>query len=122
MVKRGALLVTLDTTRFEAGLDIARAEATRSELELVDAARELARAEELYARTVSSTTELDAARLRHARAAATHTTNQARLRIAQKTLDDASLKAPFAGVVKSVAAPGTVTTDCSLKTLVQLAR
>jgi len=80
------------------------------------------RAEELFNRTVSSTTELDAATLRHVRAQAAVSVAQARRTIAQKNLSDAELKAPFAGVVSAVpGAPGTVVAaDCQPKPLVIL--
>lgn len=121
-VKKGAVLLRLDKTVLQARLDEATAEQTRADADEGDARRELERAEELFNRTVSSASELEAATLRHARAKAALSGANARLVIAQKNLADAELKAPFNGVVKSVpGGPGTVVTaDCQPKTLVIL--
>jgi RND family efflux transporter MFP subunit len=121
-VKKGAVLLRLDKTVLQAQLDEATAEQARADADEGDARRELERAEELFNRTVSSSSELEAATLRHARAKAALSGANARLVIAQKNLADAELKAPFNGVVKSVpGGPGTVVTaDCQPKTLVIL--
>ncbi len=121
-VKKGAVLLRLDKTVLQARFDEAAAEHARAQADEADARRELDRAEELFNRTVSSTTELDAATLRHVRAQAAVSVAQARRTIAQKNLSDAELKAPFAGVVSAVpGAPGTVVAaDCQPKPLVIL--
>jgi RND family efflux transporter MFP subunit len=121
-VKKGAVLLRLDKTVLQAQLDEAAAEQARADADEGDARRELERAEELFNRTVSSASELEAATLRHARAKAALSGAKARLVIAQRNLADAELKAPFNGVVKSVpGGPGTVVTaDCQPKTLVIL--
>jgi RND family efflux transporter MFP subunit len=121
-VARGRALLRLDPTILQARLDEAAAEQARAEADAADAARELERARELYERTVSSTTELDAAVLRDARAKATLAATQARHAVAKKDREDAELKAPFAGVVQAVPGqPGTVVSaDCQPKTLVIL--
>ncbi|HWR77107.1 MAG TPA: efflux RND transporter periplasmic adaptor subunit [Thiobacillus sp.] len=121
-VKKGAVLLRLDKTVLQARLDEATAEQARADADEEDAKRELERAEELFNRTVSSTSELEAATLRHARAKATLSGANARHVIAQKNLSDAELKAPFNGVVSSVpGGPGTVVTaDCQPKPLVVL--
>lgn len=121
-VKKGAVLLRLDKTVLQARLDEATAEQVRAEADEGDARRELERAEELFNRTVSSASELEAATLRHARAKAALSGAKARRVIAQKNLADAELKAPSNGVVKSVpGGPGTVVTaDCQPKTLVIL--
>jgi len=121
-VKKGAVLLRLDKTVLQAQLDEATAEQARAEADEGDARRELERAEELFNRTVSSTSEVEAATLRHARAKAALSGANARRVIAKKNLADAELKAPFNGVVKSVpGGPGTVVTaDCQPKTLVIL--
>lgn len=121
-VKKGAVLLRLDKTVLQAQLDEATAEQARADADEEDARRELERAEELFNRTVSSASELEAATLRHARAKAALSGANARRVIAQKNLADAELKAPFNGVVKSVpGGPGTVVTaDCQPKTLVIL--
>ena len=121
-VKKGAVLLRLDKTVLQARLDEATAEQARANADEEDAQRELGRAEELFNRTVSSTSELEAATLRHARAKAALSGANARRVIAQKNLSDAELKAPFNGVVSSVpGGPGTVVTaDCQPKPLVIL--
>ena len=121
-VKKGAVLLRLDKTVLQARLDEATAEQARADADEEDAQRELGRAEELFNRTVSSTSELEAATLRHVRAKAALSGANARRVIAQKNLSDAELKAPFNGVVSSVpGGPGTVVTaDCQPKPLVIL--
>ncbi|MBW8369858.1 MAG: efflux RND transporter periplasmic adaptor subunit [Thiobacillus sp.] len=121
-VKKGAVLLRLDKTVLQARLDEAAAELTRAQADEGDAKRELERAQELFNRTVSSTSELDAATLRYARAQAALSGANARRAIAQKNLSDAELKAPFDGVVSAVpGAPGTVVAaDCQPRPLVIL--
>ncbi len=100
-VKKGDKLLALDDVRFQAKLMEVEAGVTRAKQEAEEAEKDLKRAEELYARGVSSTTELDAVKLRHVRAGASLKEAQARQIIAQKNLDDTVLRAPFDGVVKS---------------------
>jgi RND family efflux transporter MFP subunit len=121
-VKKGAVLLRLDRTVLQARLDEATAEQARADADEADARRELERAEELFNRTVSSVSELEAVTLRHVRAKAALSGADARLMIAKKNFGDAELKAPFSGVVSSVpGGPGTVVTaDCQPKTLVIL--
>lgn len=121
-VKKGAVLLRLDKTVLQARLDEATAERARAQADEADAKRDLERVEELFNRTVSSTTELDAAALRYARAQAALSVAHARRVIAQKNLSDAELKAPFDGVVSAVpGGPGTVVaSDCQPKPLVIL--
>ena len=121
-VKKGAVLLRLDRTVLQARLDEAAAEQSRAQADESDAKRDLERAQEMFNRTVSSTSELDAAALRYARAQAALAGANARRVIAQKNLQDAELKAPFDGVVKAVpGGPGTVVAaDCQPKPLVIL--
>ena len=121
-VSKGAVLLRLEKTILQARLDEAAAEHAHAQADEGDAKREAGRAQELFNRTVSSTTELDAAMLHHARAQAALSAASARRVIAQKNLNDAELKAPFDGVVSAVpGAPGTVVAaDCQPKTLVIL--
>lgn len=123
-VARGAVLLRLDATILQARRDEAAAELARAQADEGDARRELERAQELFNRTVSSTTELDAATLRHARAQAALSAAAARQTIAQKNLHDAELKAPFDGVVDAVpGAPGVVVVaECQPRTLVVMRR
>lgn len=121
-VRKGAVLLRLGKTVLQARLDEATAEHARAQADEADARRELDRAQELFNRTVSSTSELEAAMLRHARAQANLAATGARRVIAQKNLDDAELKAPIDGVVSALpGGPGTVViADCQPKTLVIL--
>jgi RND family efflux transporter MFP subunit len=121
-VKKGAVLLRLDKTVLQAQLDEATAEQALAQADEEDAKRELERAKELFDRTVSSTSELEASTLRHARAKAALSRANARRVIAKKNLSDAELKAPFEGVVNSIpGGPGTVVTaDCQPKALVIL--
>lgn len=121
-VRKGTILLRLDKTILQARFDEAAAEHARAQADEADAKREMERAQELFNRTVSSTTELDAAVLRHARAQAALSAASARRVIAQKNLHDAELKAPFDAVVSAVpGVPGTVVAaDCQPKTLVIL--
>jgi RND family efflux transporter MFP subunit len=121
-VSKGTVLLRLDKTILQARFDEAVAELARAQADESDAKRDLDRAKELFNRTVSSTTELDAATLRYARAQAALSAATARRVIAQQNLTDADLKAPFGGVVSALpGAPGTVVAaECQPKTLVIL--
>lgn len=121
-VKKGAVLLRLDRTVLQARLDEAAAEHAQAVADEADAKRELERAQELFNRTVSSASELEAATLRHARAQASLGAASARRAIARKNLQDAELRAPFDGVVSALpGGPGTVVTaDCQPRTLVVL--
>lgn len=123
-VKKGAVLLRLNKVIYQAQVLEAGAETERLRAEAAEAKRDLDRAEELYSRTVSSTTELDSAKLRHTRAQSALTVAEARATIAKKNLADTELKAPFNGVVAAVpAAPGVVVaSDCQPRALVVLRR
>jgi RND family efflux transporter MFP subunit len=100
-VKKGDKLLALDDTIYRARLLEAEAGLLRLQKEGEDADRELKRAEDLYGRGVSSTTEFDASKLHHARATAGVKEAEARLLIARKNLDDTVLRAPFDGIVRA---------------------
>lgn len=123
-VTKGSVLLRLDDVVLKARVDEATADAARAQADADDAQREQARAQELFDRTVSSTSELEAATLRAGRAQAALAATQARLTIARKNLADAELRAPFDGVVKLVpGAPGSVVAaDCQPRPLVVLDR
>lgn len=99
-VKKGDRLVALDDTILKARVMEAEAGLARVKHEADEADRDFKRAQELYDRGVSSTTEFDAAKLKHSRTTASAKEAEARLIIAQKNLEYAVLKAPFDGVVK----------------------
>ena len=123
-VKKGALLLRLNKVIYQAQVLEAGADSERLRAEAAEAKRDLDRAEELYSRTVSSTTELDSAKLRHTRAQSALTVAEARATIAKKNLADTELKAPFNGVIAAVpAAPGVVVaSDCQPRALVVMRR
>ena len=123
-LKKGDLLAALHSTLFKAGVAEARAELDRLTQEEADTQRDLDRVKELYARTVSATTELDAAQLRHARAAAGLAVAQARLEKARRPLEESELRAPFDAVVLArLAEPGLVAaTPCQPNPLFTVAR
>ncbi len=124
-VKKGAVLLRLSKVIYQAQVDEANAEIERLRAEEAEAKRDLDRAQELYSRTVSSTTELDSAKLRHIRAKSASTVAESRFTIAKKNLADTELRAPFNGVVAAVpAAPGVVVvaSDCQPRGLVVLRR
>ena len=123
-IPKGTPLLSLNQTVPKANLMEARADADRFGQEAADARRDLDRASELYARTVSSTTELDAAKLRHARANALLTAAEARLEKARRLLDESEPRAPFDAVVLDRRAePGmVVASQCQPPLLLILAR
>lgn len=123
-VQQGELLARLNPTLFKAGVAEAMAELHRLTEEEAEAKRDLDRVGELYARTVSATTELDAAKLRHARARAGLDAAQARVERARHQLAESELRAPFdALVLVRHAEPGLVAaTPCQPNPLFTVAR
>ena len=106
-VKKGRSLLALDTAPYQARVAESRAAVARFTEETAEAQRDLARTQELYDRTVISTSELDQARLRQARAKAQLDGAQARLAREHQDLTDSALRAPFdAIVVVRLAEPG----------------
>lgn len=123
-VKKGQPLLALDAVLYEARVAESRAAVARFTEEAAEAKRDLGRTQELYDRTVISTSELDQARLRHARAGAQLDGARARLRVAQKNLADSVLRAPFdAVVVARRVEPGqSVAVDLQPQALLVLAK
>ncbi len=123
-VKKGQRLLMLDDTRYQASLMEAEATHARLKHEAVEAEKDLKRTEDLYARGVGSTTELDAAKLRQIRAVSLAKEAEARRIIAQKNLDDSVLTAPFDGVVRArEAEPGmVVSVACTPPTLIVIGK
>jgi RND family efflux transporter MFP subunit len=124
VVKKGQLLASLEPTVFKAAVAESRAELDRLMEEQAEAGRDLDRVRELYARTVSSTTELDAAKLRFARANAGLAATQARVERSRRLLAESELRAPFdALILVRGGEPGLVVTgQCQPATLYTLAR
>jgi len=98
-VKKGQVLLTLDGTIYQASVAASLALVSRLSAEQLETKREFDRAQELYARTVVSTSELDLAKLRMTKADSLLAEARAGLRQHQKMLDDATLRAPFDAVV-----------------------
>ncbi len=123
-VKKDELLAALNPTLYKAGVVEARADLDRLTQEEADATRDLDRVKELYARTVSSTTELDAAKLRHARAQAGLAAAQARVEKARRLLAESELRAPFDAIILARhGEPGLVITiPCQPAAVVSIAR
>ncbi len=123
-LKKGDLLAALNPTLFKAGVAEARADVDRLTQEQADAQRDLDRVKELYARTVSATSELDAAQLRADRAAAALAGARARLERARRQLEESELRAPFDAIVLArMAEPGLVAaTPCQPNPLFTVAR
>jgi RND family efflux transporter MFP subunit len=106
-VKMGQLLLSLDTTSYQARVDANRSEITRLVAEADEAKRDLDRIQELYERTVTSTADLDETKLRLVNDQSKLAEARARLRENQRALDDASIRAPFdAIVIVRLAEPG----------------
>src|SRR4030066_1126753 len=123
-VKQGQVLLSLDSTAYQARVAESQSEITRLNAEAEEDKRELDRVMELHERTVVATTELDQARLRLVRSQSALAEAHARLRQNQKALDEASLRAPFdAVVVLRQAEPGlTVAAGLQPQMLLTLAR
>ncbi|MEN6585404.1 MAG: efflux RND transporter periplasmic adaptor subunit [Sulfuricella sp.] len=106
-VKKGQALLQLDDRIYAARAEEAAAAVARQKDEAAEAQRDLKRVQELYDRSVISTTELDQARLRQARAAAQFREAQARYKQEAKSRADSVLRAPFdALVVARMVEPG----------------
>jgi RND family efflux transporter MFP subunit len=99
LVKKGQVLLTLDSTAYQAKMAESQSEIIRLDAESAEAKRDLDRVQELYERTVVSTTELDQAKLRLVKTQSALSEARARLRLNQKALDDTSIRAPFDAVV-----------------------
>lgn len=99
MVRKGQVLLTLDSALYQAKVTESRAALSRQNEDAAEARRDLDRVQELYNRTVISTTELDQAKLRNAKAQALVTEARARLKQHQKGLEDAVMRAPFDAVI-----------------------
>lgn len=100
-VKKGQPLLSLDATPFAAAVTEAEAQRARRKVERDEAARDARQAQELYARTVLSTVELENAKNRLARAEAELKAAQAALERARYRLRVSSLHAPFDALILS---------------------
>ena len=121
-VKKGQALVMLDDAVYQARVMEAEGGVERLKADEQEAGRDLKRAKELYDRAVSSTTEYEQAQVRYSHANGLYKEAQARLLIARKHLEYATLRAPFDGTVsKRLAEPGmVVSADLQPATLIIL--
>lgn len=124
MVRKGQLLLSLDSTIYRARVTEDQAQITRLNAEAEEAKRDLDRVQELYERTVVSTTDLDQAKLRMVKSQSMLAEARAHMLQDKKTLEDATLRAPFdAVVVLRQAEPGlSVATGLQPQMLLTLAR
>jgi len=123
-VKKGQVLLSLDSTTFQARVAESQSEMVRLNAEMEEAKRDLGRVQELYERTITSTTDLDQAKLRVVTSQSRLSEAQSRLQQNQKMLADATIRAPFdAIVVIRQAEPGqSVAAGLQPKMLLTLAR
>lgn len=98
-VKAGQVLLVLDRRLYQAKAAEGAAAKQRLISEAAQAKIDLGRVQELYNRTVISISELDQAKLRHDRSQAQLREAEARLAQDNRDLTDATLRAPFAGVI-----------------------
>jgi membrane fusion protein (multidrug efflux system) len=98
-VAEGDVVLEIDPERRELELRNARALLAESEAMLAEAEREQARAEKLHQEGVASNAKLDAAQTALRQAHSRHEAAQAQLGMMQRSLHDASVTAPFAGLV-----------------------
>lgn len=99
VVKKGQVLLSLDSTIYQAKVAESQSEINRLNAEAQEDKRELDRERGLHERSVVSTTELDQARLKAVKSQSRLSEARARLQQNQKALEDASLRAPFDAVV-----------------------
>jgi RND family efflux transporter MFP subunit len=102
VVQRGAVLIALDATPFEAAVEAAQAEVTRQGTRRAEAQRDYKQAKELYERTVLSTVDLENARNQATRGEADYRHAQAQLKKAKYDLAQSRITAPYDAVVLSV--------------------
>jgi len=104
-VEKGQLLVRLDPRPFNAKLAEAEARQHSTEQKMLEAKRELNRANQLYERTVLSNTELEQAQTAYQTAKAQFDDAKAKLQLARYHVEYSELHAPFNGII------GRVNTD-----------
>lgn len=123
-VKKGQVLLALDSAMFQSRVSEIQATITRLQAEAEEAKKDLERVQELYARTVVATAELDQAKLRLVKADSMVAEARASLKQQQKALEDSMVRAPFDGVVVArQAEPGmSVAATLQPQTLLVLAK
>jgi len=123
-VKTNAPLLQLDPSRLELGLRRAKANLAAAEAELRQASRSLARGMKLKKGNTISEARADDLETQVERARAKVSLNRATRDTAARDLEDATLRAPFAGIVEewSVDVGDFVQPGAALATLVDLDR
>lgn len=123
-VRKGQVLLQLDDRVYAGRVEEASAAVARQQEEVAEAGRDLKRVQELYDRTVISTSELDLAKMRQAKAVAQLRETQARHKQEAKNRVDSVLRAPFdALIVTRMVEPGqTVAAGLQPQALLVLAR
>lgn len=101
-VTRGELLLTLETTRLQAGVDQARAEVAAQAPRLAKMQTELDKAQELFDRDSLALVELQNAEQNHAIAQARLQAARAKLTRAEYQLSQAYIRAPISGIVLAI--------------------
>lgn len=124
LVKKGQVLLALDSAISQAKVAESQAMIVRLMAEAAEAKRDHDRVKELHERTVVATAELDMARLKLVRAESLLAEARANLRQHQKMLEDSSVRAPFAAVVvaRQVEPGVSVAAGLQTQTLLVLAR
>jgi RND family efflux transporter MFP subunit len=124
LVKKGQVLLSLDSTSYQARVAENQSEITRLNAEMEEDKRDLDRVQELHDRTVIATAELEQAKLKWVRSQSMLSEARARLRQNQKALEDTSIRAPFdAVVILRQAEPGlSVAAGLQSQMLLTLAR
>lgn len=98
-VEAREIVLEIDPARRKLAVDDARAGLVRARASLAEARRESKRIEALHARGVASEARRDQATTQLRLAEAEAVAGEARLGVAERALADASVRAPFAGVV-----------------------
>jgi membrane fusion protein (multidrug efflux system) len=98
-VARGELVIEIDPERRHLEAASARGALAQAEAQAAEAERELGRVEKLHARGVAADAKLDQARTALRSARASCDSLQAQLGMAERSLRDANVTAPFAGLV-----------------------
>lgn len=98
-VAAGALLLEIDPEKRRLDADSARAQLRDAEASFVVAQREYERAKALHEQGIASDSLLDLRGTELSRAEARRDTSEAQRGVAEKLLRDASVRAPFAGLV-----------------------
>jgi HlyD family secretion protein len=122
-VKEGQLLARIDPTILRQEVQSAEASLARSQAELDQAARDLARATELYDAKVATALDFETAKYQHDKAEATLAQSQVALERARRNLEYTEIRAPIDGVVieRAVEVGQTVAASMSAPTLFILA-